>query len=259
MAKKSISEKKAEREQAENQALRRVFNVFLLGLAAEIYLFLVYRAVTGSIDSMLTCYQTVLPVLSWLGVAMLAGGAVAGYAKRTDGRLLALMTGVAGGGLFLALSGLIMTMFSNENRGVTTMCVLVPILAVLGLVFLLYQHECFLCTVALSGAMFAVWVAGAAANSVNWRVPVMTGLVLAAAAVLCVAYLVRKAQAAEGKLWKVRVFPVECDYRIIYAALAAAAVGVLAAAALPSIAYYLMWVLGILLFAELVFYTTKLM
>ena len=27
----------------------------------------------------------------------------------------------------------------------------------------------------------------------------------------------------------------------------------------PAIAYYLMWVLGVLLFAELVFYTTKLM
>ena len=39
----------------------------------------------------------------------------------------------------------------------TTMCILVPILAVLALVYLLYQHECFLCTAALAGSMFTVW------------------------------------------------------------------------------------------------------
>ena len=47
MAKKSISQKRAERQQQENQALSRVFLVFLLGLAAECYLFLVYRNYVG--------------------------------------------------------------------------------------------------------------------------------------------------------------------------------------------------------------------
>ena len=51
----------------------------------------------------------------------------------------------------------------------------------------------------------------------------------------------------------------ECDYRVIYGVLAVAFVCVLAAMVLPSFAYYLMWVLGIALFAELVLYTTKLM
>lgn len=259
MAKKSMSEKRAEREQAENQALRRVFNVFLLGLAAEVYLFLVYRAVTGSIDSMLVCYQTVLPVLSWLGLAMLVVGAVVGYIKRADRKVLVPMAYVGGIGLFLALSGLMMTMFSNDNRGVTTMCVLVPILAVLGLVFLLYQHECFLCTAALSGALFAVWAMGTAANSLIWRIPVTVGMVVAAALLAVCAALVHKAQQSEGRLWKVRVFPVDCDYRVIYVVLAIAFVCVLAAMIVPAISYYLMWVLGILLFAELVLYTTKLM
>jgi len=103
MAKKSISEKRADREQAENRTLRQVFNVFLLGLAAEVYLFLVYRAVTGSIDTMLFCYQTVLPVLSWLGLAMLVAGAVIGYVKRADRKLLAPMAYLGGIGLFLSL------------------------------------------------------------------------------------------------------------------------------------------------------------
>ena len=259
MAKKSISEKRAEREQAENQVLRRVFNVFLLGLAAEVYLFVVYRSVTGSIESMLMCYQTVLPILTWLGLAMLVGGAAVGYVKRADRKLLVPMAWTACTGLFLGLSGLIMTTFSNDHRGVTTMCVLVPILAVLGLVYLLYQHECFLCTISLSGALFAVWTMGSAANSMSWRVPVTVGLVVAAALLAVFAALTHKAQQSEGKLGKVRLFPVECDYRVIYGVLAVAFVCVLAAMVLPSFSYYLMWVLGIALFAELVLYTTKLM
>ena len=69
----------------------------------------------------------------------------------------------------------------------------------------------------------------------------------------------RKAQKDEGKLWKIRVFSLECDYRVVYAVLAVAAVAMLVAAFLPAATVYLMWVLGVLLFAELVYYTTKLM
>ena len=93
----------------------------------------------------------------------------------------------------------------------------------------------------------------------SWRVPVTAGLVVAAALLAVFAALTHKTQQSEGKLGKVRLFPVECDYRVIYGVLAVAFVCVLAAMVLPSFAYYLMWVLGIALFAELVLYTTKLM
>ena len=54
MAKKPISQKRAEREKQENQTLQRVFNVFLLGIAAECYLFVVYRNyVMGTAASLL--------------------------------------------------------------------------------------------------------------------------------------------------------------------------------------------------------------
>ena len=54
MAKKPISQKRADREKQENLALQRVFNVFLLGIAAEVYLFIVYRNyIMGTPDSLL--------------------------------------------------------------------------------------------------------------------------------------------------------------------------------------------------------------
>ena len=258
MAKKAISQKRADREKQENQTLHRVFNVFLLGLAAECYLFIVYRGYgVGTIDSVLIWHK----VLTWgmyLGLVMLVGGAIAGYVKRSDRRVRTAMTWVGGIGLFLAASGWIITNFFDNHQGITVMCIMVPILTVLGLVFLLYQHECFLCTLALGCAMFTVWARGATAAGA-WRVPVIIGAVLGAVVLAVAAALSRKAQQSEGKLWGIRVYSLECDYRVLYGVLGIAFICVLAALAVSAAAYYAMWVLGILLFAELVYYTTKLM
>ena len=136
MSKKPISQKRADREKQESQALHRVFNVFLLGLAAECYLLLVYRGYAmGTIDSLLIWHQ----ILTWgmyLGLVMLIAGIAVGVAKRKDRRLRTIMTWVAGGGLFLALTGWVVTFFFDNSRGITAMCVLVPIAVVLALVYL---------------------------------------------------------------------------------------------------------------------------
>ena len=257
--KKPISQKKAEREREDNKVLNRVYYVFLLGLAAECYLFLVYRGyAAGSVSSVLV-WHNVLKVLMWLGLVLLVAGAAVGYVKREDKKLRKIMPWVAGAGAFFALSGWVITRFFNNGVGVTAMCVLVPILAVFALVYLLYQHECALSTVVLGGAMFSVWVRGATVNSTSWGIPVIAGCVLALALLALAAYLANKAQKAGGKLWKRQVLSLECDYRILYATLAVAAAGVLIALVVPTISVYLMWLLGVALFAELVYYTTKLM
>ncbi len=259
MSKKPISQKHADREKVENRTLSRVYYVFLLGLAAECYLFLVYRCYAwGTVKSTLAWHR-VLTVGTWLGLAALIAGIVVGLLKRQDRKIRTIMTWVAGVGTFFLVTGWVMTRFFTGGAGVTAMCILVPILAVLALVYLLYQHECALSTVVLSGAMFSIWLRGASAGSGRWQLPVIVGCVVVAAALAAAIVLADRARKAGGRLWGVRVFSVECDYRIVYAVLAVAAVAVLAAAVLPAAVYYLMWGLGVLLFAELAFYTTKLM
>lgn len=258
--KKAISEKNAERERAENRTLNRVYYVFLLGLAAECWLFLTYRIWAGSSLSFGLKWYMVLRVLMWLGLAALVLGAAGAYLKRQDRKLRNAFAWAACVGAFFAVSGWIITFFPpGVNTGVVVMCALVPIAAVLALVYLLYQHECALSTAALAGAMFSVWLRGASADSERWGVLVMAGCVVAAIALGAALFLAAGAQKDGGKLWKIRVFSVECDYRVVYAVLAAAIAVLLLGAFLPAIAYYLMWVLGVLLFAELVYYTTKLM
>lgn len=259
MSSKKISQKRAEKEKQDNRVLNRIYYVFLLGLAAECYLFLVYRGYSwGTVTSMLVWHK-ILTVLTWLGLAAFVGGTAGAIVKKEDKKLRKILTWGAGVGAFFFVSSLIITHFFTNAFGTIAMCILVPILAVLALIYLLYQHECTLSTAMLAGAMFSVWLRGTTAQSDVWRIPVAAGCVVVVLVLLAVLYLADKARKADGKLWGIRIFSVECDYRILYAALAVAAVAVLLAAVLPVIAYYLMWALGVILFAELVYYTTKLM
>ncbi len=256
MAKKPISQKKADRQQQENQALQRVFNVFLLGLAAECYLFVVYRGyVAGSVDALLI-WDKILRYGAILGLVMLLAGVGVAIWKRNDPKLRRAMAWTAGVGLFLAVSGWVVTRIYPE--GVTAMCIAVPILTLLGLVFFLFQHECFLSTVTLAGALFTVWLSGNGLSG-SWRTYVVVGAVGAVVVLALLAGLTRKAQQSGGKLGSARVFSPDCNYWVLYGVYAVSFVAILAALAIPLAAYYLLWVLGILLFVEMVYYTTKLM
>jgi len=249
MAKKSISQKRAERQQQENQALSRVFLVFLLGLAAECYLFLVYRNyVVGTVPAMLA-WRNVLKYGGIIGLVLLLAGAAGAalYFRKGEGKKGAAACWCAGVGAFFAMSGWIMSTF--YPAGVTVMCVMVPVLTVLGLVLFLYQRESFL----------AVWVCGDGLDSPNWRIPIIIGAVLGLLILAALALLVRKAQQDEGKLMGLRVLPVDCAYPVVYAALAVCFVCVLAAVIYAPAAYYIQWALGIALFAEMVYFTTKMM
>ncbi|MDE7262002.1 MAG: hypothetical protein K2N78_08110 [Oscillospiraceae bacterium] len=257
--KKPISQKKADREREENKILTRVYYVFLLGLAAECYLFLVYRGYAASTIASALTWFNVLTVGKWIGLAALAAGAVTAYLKREDKKLRTIMTWVAGVGAFFAVSGWVITCFFGSGSGITIACVLVAAAAILTLIFMLYQHECALSTAALCGAMFSVWARGGSFLSEIWAVPVICGCVLGLALLAVAAYLVNLAQKSEGKLKKVQVLSLECDYRVLYAVLGIAAVCVLVGLVVPSINVYLMWILGISLFAEMVYYTTRMM
>ena len=257
--KKPSSQKRADREQHDNRTLNRVYYVFLLGLAAECYLIMAYRGFAFANIGSTLAWNKFLNAAMWVGLVLLIAGTAVAIWKKKEKKLRTIMTWVAGVGAFFFASSWIMTRFFSNGLGVTAMCVLVPILAVLALIYLLYQHECAVNTVLLGGAMFSVWLRGATAQSEYWRVPVIVGCVVVLLGLAAVAFLVNKARQDGGKLWGLRVFSVECDYRIVFAVVAAAAVSVLLVAVLPAVSYYLMWVLGVLLFAELVYYTTKLM
>jgi len=256
MSKQSVSQKRAQRQQQENLALQKIFNVFLWGLAAECYLFFVYRGYyAGGVDSFLT-WSYILEALVYVGLgAAVIGGAVAWW-KRKEAKLRTPMLYLAGVGLFLFATSAISILFDPDVVG--KLCIAVPIITLLGLVYYLFQFECFVSTVSMAGALFVVWVIANGLVS-SWRTYVMIGAVLSAAVLAAAILLVNKIRKEGGKLKDKRLFTAECDYRVLCAVLALGAAAILAALVMPSLAYYLMWGLGVGLFVEMVYYTTKLM
>ena len=256
MSKQPISQKRAQRQQQENLALQKIFNVFLWGLAAECYLFFVYRGYyAGGVDAFLT-WGYILEALIYvgLGAAAVTGGLA--WWKRDNTKLRNGLIAGCGVGLFLGVTSLLAILFDPDVVG--KMCIAVPILTLLGLVYFLFQFECFLATVSLSGALFAVWVIANGLGS-GWRLYVMAGAVASIAVLAALGLLSAKAAKNGGAVKGLRLFSADCDYRVLYAVFAVGAAAILAALLVSSAAYYLLWVLGVALFAVMVYYTTKLM
>ena len=256
--KKSVSQKRHEKEQQENLVFRRVLNVFLLGLVAECFLFFVYKGYAmGTVGSMLTWD----PILRWtvkLGLVVAAAAGIAAFVLRKNKKARVPLTWVSGISLFLWLSSFMSVRFFNNSHGIIAMCVLVPVLTILGIVYLLFQLECFLSTVALSGSILTAWLLGVGAQG-TIGILIKVGSVMAVLILAALLFLGIKAQKAQGKLGELQIFSADCKYTILYAALGVGMVCILAALLLPSISYYLLWILGVAAFGELVYFTTQLM
>lgn len=257
MSKKNANHKQqAQRQEHESAALKHIFNTFLLGLAAECYLFIVYRGyIAGTVDSLLA-WDNILKILMWLGAAALVGGSGLALVKRSDEKLRTGGICAALAGAFFALSGWVMTTFFDI--GVITMCTVVPVVTVLMLIFFLYQRECFVNTLLLAGTLFTVWVCGRGLVG-QWSTLVTIGTVAVVAALAAFAFLLGKIRKNGGKIKSLQIFPADCDYRVVYLVTGVCAVLALLALLLPGTSYYLVWAAVVVLFAELTFYTTKLM
>ena len=257
---KSRSEKRADKLQREQEALNRVFRIFLIGIAAECYvLFLYARFVKGNAQQMLTA-RTAVVWLGFIGLAAAAAGLTLALVKKGDKKLFPAGLWTLGTGLFFALSSALMyTMFP---QGTLLLCVAIPILTVFGLVYYLFQHEFFFSCVILGGTMFTLWVLRKGLGTANWNAKVIAGGVVVLIGLAAVAFLTYKISQKDGK-WpykgNFRVFSAGCPYTVLYATYGVAAAAILLALVFSASIYYTMWALGIALFALAVYYTTKLM
>ena len=256
MSKKPENQKNTQQQEQENITLNNIFNTFLGGLVAECYLFILYRGyVAGTVNSLLT-WHNVLQVLVWAGLAVAVIGGALALIKKADEKLCKRSTGAAVIGAFLAASSWIA--LEHFNVGVIAMCTIVPVLTVLALIYFLYQRECFVSTLMLSAALFAVWAGGKGLTG-TLGTCVTAGSIALIAVLAVVALLVRKIQKNEGKLGRWQLFAADADWRVTYLAAAVSAVLILLSLILPGIGYYLVWAAVLALFAEIAYYTSKMM
>ena len=256
MANKPNPQKRTEKQRREQESLNRVFNIFLIGIAAECYLLLLYNKFVNGTAQEMVRFSYIIEYLGYAGVfAAMAGAVLAVWKRKERGGRLGLWLLIAG--VFFALSALIS--LNIFPQGTVFLCVLVPILTVLGLVYCLYQREFFFYTLVLSGAIFTLWLCRKGLGTANWHTKVTIGVVVVLVGLVAAAAAVRFLQGKNGRWQNIQIFSRGCDYRMIYGALAAAFAAILLALALPVTAFYTMWILGISLFGLAVYYTTKLM
>lgn len=256
MSKKSMSQKRAQRKQQERAALGNIFNVFLAGLSAECVLFLIYRCYYGSsVDSYLVWHK-ILKAVVWIGLAVFAAGIGAAVVKKSDAKIR--KTGLIAGfsGLFLSLVSFVSTHF--HEVGITALCIVVPVVTVLGLVYFLYQRECFLSTTLLAGALFTNWVCGKGLGG-SWTTLITVCAIAVVIALAVLMVLLATVKKNGGKFREIEIFSADCDYRVIFAVCLVCIAAILLAVFVPTVSFYLTWVLVIALFAELALYTTKMM
>ena len=251
----NTNDKRAARREKSERNMNRAVILLIAGLVAEWYLLMVDRYYArGTIDQVVGWYDF-LGVLRWVALAMFVAG-VALLALRR-GKWLTRAGGIlAGVGGFFAFTSFAMRCYHPVS--VTVMCVLVPVLLVLGIVYLFYQPEFSAQATALAMGVGALVLLSRSGSS---AVRACAALSLCGVAVVFAAALLLK---RSGGVWKrgdrrTRVFPANADYRLTLGVPALCFALVLAALFVPAVAFYAAWALAAAAFALAVYYTVKLM
>ena len=240
------NDKRAERMARSNRNVNRAITVLMAGVIAEFYLLMVNNYyVKGGVGQVLTM-MTVLQVIDYIGCALFGAGLVVWLMRKKWTRF--------------ALSSILM--LKVYPQGTTMMCVIVPVVMLIGIVFLLYPREFSVQAVGLTASLMAMYLIHRGSGSDTWGGIVIGCSILAICVVAVLGVAVFKAGKNDGKLKKLgdlRIVSQDGDYKLIYAVLAVCALAIVAALAVSSIAYYGLWVLAIGTFLLAVYYTVKMM
>ena len=139
MAAKKNDPRREARIAKNNRNLNSALTLFTAGFIAEFYLLLINQYfVKGSVDQVVAI-AGYLEVMAIVGAAAFGAGVVLTVMRRKWTRFAAVGKWLLGLGLFFGVSSLLMRRV--YPMGTTVMCILVPVLMLLAVVFLLYQHE----------------------------------------------------------------------------------------------------------------------
>ena len=230
---------------------------FLAGTCAEIYLLMIYHYyVRGTVGQLLSWHDIYLPALMWIGLAMLAAGLVLlNVGKKDCEKKNAAARILVGAGVFAAVvSPVVLRWYSSV---LTPLCVVVPVIMILSILWHLYDRECVYALIVLCSAAAVIWLCRKGVD-VPYRVVMVRAIAvvwLAAAAVA--ALFLRKLKAAYGVLKGIKFLSANADYLPIYIALAVSAALVLAGMLSAVLAYYAMWAAAAAIFGMAVYYTVQ--
>jgi len=260
MAKKP-NNNRPEHKAKNNRNVNRATELLVAGLLAEFYLLMINNYfVRGAVGQVLAAYSF-LQVMTYVGLAAAVAGAVLLIQRKKNPAFVKWGGWLLACGVFFAFSSLVMRRI--YDGGTTAMCILVPVLMVLGIIALLYQREFAVEAAALTISIAALALINGGADKAAWASLVKGCAALAIAALVLIGVCVLLVRKNGGVLGsgerQVRIFPEKTDYRLLLAALVLCLAVVVLALLVPGGAFYGLWVLAVAAFCLAVYYTIKLL
>lgn len=231
-----------------DDAMTPAMKFFLAGCVAELYLLIVRRYyINGSLQQVVA-WDSYLVIFAWIGIAVLALGAVLSFLWKAAKKKRVIGWSVAAAGAFLAFVSFLI----HWNMGVLAyLTVIVPVVMVLGILWSLYDRECALALTVLAAALIAVWVCRHSGASMY------VGTLVKGAVILYIVVLLALIVLVKSKKLPALLLPAKADPQPVYVACALSIAALAAALINTTIAYYAMWVLAAVVFALAVYYTVK--
>lgn len=239
-----------------DEPMNGAMKLFLAGCVAELYLLVIRRFyVSGTAQQLLACYAALLYVI-YAGLAVLAVGLIVALTGKKHPKQVRLGWSVFAAGVFLALSALLVRTLGGS--ALTVLCVVVPVVMLLGILWRLYDRECAWSLTILAASLIVLWICRHLLGGSSMLSQLaMAGAVVYLILLVVAGFLTRKVDQNNGLLGKLRVLPATADALPIYVACALSFVAVAIALFSTTVAYYAMWALALVVFVLAVYYTVK--
>ena len=228
---------------------------FLGGCCAEVYLLIVRRFYANGTMRQVVAWDGYLPILGWIGVGVLAVGAVWCAVKRRDRLQRFIAASVCGLGGYVALLSFLAVWNMST---LSAFAVVVPTVTLLGILWCLYDRECALSLTVLGLAVVGAWLCWRAAFTAY----AVASRIVAVAYVLVLTALVLVIRSGKPvripfRKGRIHLLPSSADPLPVYGACALSALGMLVSLFGAGVANYAMWTLAVVTFGAAVYYTAK--
>lgn len=254
MAKKNRRE---EHSAKNDQRLNRALNLFTVGFIAECYLLTINKLFVRGTVSQLVAVSMFLEAMVYGGLVLVAAGILLHVFRGKKHCFEKIALWCMGLGVFFTLSSQLM--LKIYPAGTTIMCILIPVLMLLSVVYLLYPVEFSVEATALVLTIAIVALVNHGASSGLLALLIKCGAAGAAVLLAAAAIAVFLLHKRGGVYGGVTVFTKNTGYGTIYAVLALCLVCTLIALLIPGTAYYILWIVSVAMFLMAVLHTVKML
>lgn len=232
-----------------DEPMTGAMKLFLAGCVAELYLLIIHRFYinAGSDLIRINWYDKYLWILAGASAAVLALGVIGALMTKGNPKRRNVLWLVAADGAFMCAAALLVRMNMSSLSFLTT---LLPIVMLLGLLWVLYDRECALSLTVLGAALFVLWIFRRYGTNLRFGMGVKAGVVVFLLLLAVLAWLTKTNKLA-------KLLPPKADKLTVYVSCGIAAVVLLAVLLISGISYYAMWALAAVVFALAVYYTVK--